>query len=145
MIEYQTSELVRGSETYLRVATFLRHQSQANPEESAIADPGQLEWCEAAVIASEEGEVVGVALLADPGMPHPKKPSVDVVYVAKDYRNRAEHRVGSKLFELAGRYLIGRFPELQIYCRATHPVMRRIIDQSPTDLGCRVDVIDDQN
>jgi hypothetical protein len=142
VIEYQTAELVPGSEAYHRTAAFLRTQGQANLEEAAIADPGRLGWCESAVMANCAEEVVGVALIADPGMPHPKQPAVDLIYVAKDYRNRKEFRVGSNLFERAVRSLMDRFPNLRIYCPATDPVLQRIIDQAPAELRSRVDVVD---
>lgn len=146
MINYRSVVLDSGSADYNQVGSFLRCECDAHSDdlhEQALSDPGRLTWCSCGIVAEHEQKIVGVALLADPGgILHDTQPTIDVVYVNDDYRNKSHLRVGSHLLEAAIRFAAERFPTRRIHCVAANPVMLRLFQRLPDELRELLDTED---
>jgi GNAT superfamily N-acetyltransferase len=122
-----------------RVGWFFRDEAERLGWWPMLFDSDRWSQCDEAIVAEENGEIVGVVTLASRGIQESELPTVDALYVVKKRRRTG---LGHALFEKGLRRLMERGAGDKIFCQLQSSIMLHLIAKLPDDLKNNLQVLE---
>ena len=124
-------------ESRSRVGWFFRHEGDMMPSTPMLFDFDRWGQCDEAIVAEEDGEILGVVTLASNGIENSGQPTLDTLYVPKRHCGMG---LGYALFERGIRRLADRRPNDNINCDLQSSIMLKLVAKLPDDLKSRLQI-----
>jgi GNAT superfamily N-acetyltransferase len=119
------------------VGWFFRREEEGLTFSPELFNHDRWGQCNEAIVAEEDGAIVGVITLAPKGIGRVTLPTLDTLYVTKGHRSKG---LGSTLFEHGIRRLIDLGGDGKIFCQLQSSIMVRVVAKLPTELRERLQV-----
>ena len=123
-----------------RVGWFFRHEGDKMRNIPMLFDDDRWGQCTEAIVAEDDGNIVGIVTLASRGIDNSRRPTIDTLYVPKIHRKKG---LGYLLFEQGLRRLIAVAGDSKVFCQLQSSVMLHLVVKLPEDLGSHLEVQED--
>ena len=140
MVSFNVLDL-NDKESLNRVGWFFRHESDkidkiAPP--ALLSDDDRWRQCTEAIIAEDDGNIIGIVTLAPNGIDNSNRPTIDTLYVPKMHREKG---LGYSLFEQGLKRLIRCVKGRKVFCQLQSSKMLSIIARLPKDLESHLETL----
>jgi hypothetical protein len=134
VITFQLLDLTK-KEPRNRVGWFFRREEEKIGVLPMLFDFNRWGQCDEAIVAEENGEIIGVITISLAGLGKSERPTLDTLYVIKSKRMNGS---GYELFVHGLRRLIDRGATGKIFCDLQSRRMLSLIDRLPIELRDRL-------
>jgi GNAT superfamily N-acetyltransferase len=122
-----------------RVGWFFRHEEERIGWHPMLFDYDRWGQCGEAIIAEQDGQIIGIVTLAPMGLGDSKRPTIDTLYVPDLHCRKG---VGSALFERGLRRLLEKDNNQRVFCQLSSSLMLKVVGKLPQDLRDRLEVLE---
>jgi GNAT superfamily N-acetyltransferase len=120
-----------------RLGWFFRQEANRMLWTPMLFDSDRWGQCDEAIVAEENGEILGIITLASKGVRNSGQPTLETLYVQKRHRRRG---LGSALFERGLRRLIEKGAKDKVLCQLQSSIVPRLVAKMPDELKGRLQV-----
>jgi len=135
-INYQPLNL-KEKEHLNRVGWFFHGEWEPRGIMPMLFDSARWGQCGEAVVAEEDGKIVGVVTLAFAGINNSGQPTIDTVYVTPSHWRQG---IGETLFEMGMRRILEVVGDVQVSCDLQTRRMLGLVAKLPEELQSRLDL-----
>ncbi len=128
-VKFQILDLTK-SEDYNKVGWFFSNERKGSIDYPCYFDEEHWGQCTEAIVAKKNSKIVGIVTLEPKGLSNAKKPTLNLVYVQKDHRNRG---LGYTLLVKGIERLTKSAGEKKIFCQVNKKA-QRLVDRLPSEL-----------